>query len=424
MDSSPSNSLTTPRPTPYEKSAEFARLYYFFEKLTQPRSRGTSRNNKHHHHRSMSHEESETTTTSVADAPIPEDIAPLLKNLSAILTKDEPFDHGDGDEDGDMVDAELLGAGEAQVCIPETPTTAMASIFATTTNTTATHSAQARPISPSDHASMRPRRYTVAVSKLASDHARPSDVASRHVRTQTQTRFPLREKRYPFTFKLLLHKLYDLEDWAAKIQEVLVASQEQFRSLNAATSPTGNNSNSNTTTTTSSSTVTGGGCSASGGGVPCSPVSPGTAFSGSVFGPVASPPSLESPSTRRRRAQSTSKTGTSNDAASNAGSVLTRCSGGGGGGPATSSRPPPQPSRAVKKRIVNRRRSTNGLGGEDVVGKMGEWMYDAAVSSVDAEQVDDRGKDGSLRRKRVLSSIGFAEEERRFGGRDVTNVSL
>jgi len=79
----------------------------------------------------------------------------------------------------------------------------------------------------------------------------------------------------------------------------------------------------------------------------------------------------------------------------------------------------------VKKRIVNRRRSTNGLGGEDVVGKMGEWMYDAAVSSVDAEQVDARGKDDSLRRrKRVLSSVGFAEEERIFVGRNVTNVSF
>jgi len=413
MDPSPSSSttITTPRPTPYEKSAEFARLYYFFEKLTQPRSRVTSRN--HHHHRSMSHEE-EAEETAAADAPIPEDIAPLLKNLSAILTKDEPFDHHG---DGDTTDTEPLEASEAtQACIPATPSTATASTFATTINTTTT----ARPVSPSDHASVRPRRNTVASSVLASGSgARNSDVGSRHVRTQTQTRFPLREKRYPFTFKLLLHKLYDLEDWAAKVQEVLAASQEQFRSLNAITSPgspTSNNDNNNT----SSNSSTGGG----GGSVPCSPVSPGTTFSGSLFGPASSPPkSLESPSARRRRAQSTSKTKASNDAG--AGSVSTRCGGGGGGGsPATPSRPS-RSSRAVKKRIVNRRRSTNGLGGEDVVGKMGEWMYDAAVSSVDAEQVDARGKGDSLRRrKRVLSSVSFVEEERRFVGRDVTNVSF
>jgi hypothetical protein len=77
----------------------------------------------------------------------------------------------------------------------------------------------------------------------------------------------------------------------------------------------------------------------------------------------------------------------------------------------------------VKKRIVNRRRSTNRLGGEGVVGKMGEWRYDAAVSSVDAEHVDAREQESLRRRKRVLSSVGFIEE-RRFTGRNVTNVSF
>ena len=416
MDSLPSKSnttTTTPRPTPYEKSAEFARLYYFFEKLTQPRSRATSRS---HHHRSLSHWHEEPETTA-ADAPIPEDIAPLLKNLSAILTKDEPLDHGDGgDGDGDG-GAELLEAtSETQVCIPETPTTAMASTFAITitdTSTSTTHFPHTRPVSPPDRAAVRPRRNTVAASALASGSARTPDVQSRHVRMQTQTRFPLREKRYPFTFKLLLHKLYDLEDWAAKVQEVLAASQEQFRSLNATASSTNDNDNNNSTN--DDNTGSGGTSGGGGGSVPCSPASPGTTtFSGSLFGPASPPTSLESPlARRRRRAQSTSKTKASNDAS---------------GGPSTSSSSsttPPRPSRAVKKRIVNRRRSANRLDGEDVVGKMGEWMYDAAVSSVDAEQVDATGKDDSLRRrKRVLSSVGFAEEERRFAGRDVTNVSF
>ena len=40
-------------------------------------------------------------------------------------------------------------------------------------------------------------------------------------------------------------------------------------------------------------------------------------------------------------------------------------------------------------------------------------MYDAAVSSIDAENVDAGGYDLLRRRKRVLSSVGFAEEERR-----------
>jgi hypothetical protein len=80
----------------------------------------------------------------------------------------------------------------------------------------------------------------------------------------------------------------------------------------------------------------------------------------------------------------------------------------------------PQSSRAVKKRIVNRRRSTNGLGVE----KKGEWMYDAAVSSVDTENADARGHESLRRRKRVFSSVNFADEERRPVGRDLTNVGF
>jgi hypothetical protein len=84
-------------------------------------------------------------------------------------------------------------------------------------------------------------------------------------------------------------------------------------------------------------------------------------------------------------------------------------------------RPPPQPSspRAVKRRIVNRRRSTNGLG----IGKLGEWTYDAAVSSIDADNVDARGHGSLRRRKRVLSTVGFVDE-RRCIIRDVTNASF
>jgi hypothetical protein len=373
-------------------SAEFARLYYFFEKLTQPR------NHDHHHHRSTSRKDSESATaaSAAADGSVPEDIAPLLKNLSVILTKDEPL-YGDGgdDEDGN---APLLGASHEaeQVSIPDMPTTASASTFATHSLPPSFHPRPASASITPDHASTRPRRNTVAAPAPAS--------ASGGTGTQTRpggTRFPLREKRYPFTFKLMLHKLYDLEDWAAKVQEVLAASQEQFRPLNSASRPH------------QPPPATGdiGGADGSNCGSPCSPRSPGTTFSGSLFG-SASPSTLDSPTTtatRRRLSQSTSKVKASNAAA---------------GGAATPSRPAPpsRQSRAVKKRIVNRRRSTNGLG-EGMVGKMGEWTYDAAVSSVDAEQADARGQESLRRRKRVFSSVGFAEE-RRFTGRDVTNLNV
>ena len=187
-----------------------------------------------------------------------------------------------------------------------------------------------------DHASTRPRRYTVAGSS-----PQPQPQTGPSVRTPggqsttvvDQTRFPLGVKRYPFTFKLLLHKLYDLEDWAAKVHEVLATSQEQFRSLNS--TPSGRSG--------SDSGSSGGIISD---GVQRSPSSPGVTFTSPLFGTPSSP--LESPSARRRRAQSILSKTKTNDNVSRSGP-----------GPAgMTARPPPQPSRAVKRRIVNRRRST------------------------------------------------------------------
>lgn len=386
MDSSSSSTAsvaTTPICTtaPYEKSAEFARLYYFFEKLTQPRSRER-----------IQDQESMLSREMTVDGPVPEDIAPLLKNLSAILTKDEP-------EDGDA-----LGTGEAQVSIPETPTTALASTFATTS---------LPPVLPNsaDHSSTRPRRYTVAGSSSSvqmptqtqtQTQARPSVLTTP---VGHQTRFPLGVKRYPFTFKLLLHKLYDLEDWAVKVQEVLATSQEQFRSLNSTPSSSGSGSS-------GSGIISDG----DGDGVrsPSSPSRGGVTFTSPLFDTPPSPP-LESPPARsRRRAQSTVSKTKANDNASRFGPAMMM---------ATRPLPPAPvlaPSRAVKRRIVNRRRSTNGLG----IGKLGEWTYDAAVSSVEGESVDARGHGSLRRRKRVLSSVAFVEEERRCIIRDVTNASF
>jgi hypothetical protein len=354
MDSSSRHTIcTTTQITPHEKSAEFARLYYFFEKLTQPRSYGRNPNPN----------QEWTSHEATADGSVPEDIAPLLKNLSAILTRDEPM-YGDA-----------LEASEAQVSIPETPTTASAPTFAASLSPppSSTHA------TPDNHASMmRPRRNTVAGSRTPQSTQPSFRAVTVGQLPGVQARFPLREKRYPFTFKLLLHKLYDLDDWAAKVQQVLAASQEQFRSLNSE----------------APATPGGSGCRAIS---PSSPAGRAT-FSDELFGTA---PVLESP-TRRLRAQSVLRTKANEGARS--GFAMAR---------------PPQPSRAVKKRIVNRRRSTSGLGVE----KKAEWMYDAAVSSVDTENADARGHDSLRRRKRVLSSVDFAEE-RRPVGRDLTNVGF
>ena len=342
MDASLSTAASTAQGTHNNKSAEFARLYYFFERLTKPRSHGRCPNNK-----SDSHE------------AVPEDIAPLLKKLSAILTKDVSID-GDASE-----------LGEAEVTVPEAPATASAPTFAASASLSP-------PTTPDNVSTARPRRNTVAAS-----HA---DATATPICQRTRARFPLREQRYPFTFKLLLHKLYDLEDWAAKVQEVLAASQERFRSLDS--SPTATCESSSDGDNSSS---------------PNSPGSP-TTFDASIFGAPPTLPWMPPSPTRRQRMQSVSKSKPVDD--------VTRS------GPGTPIRP--QPSRAVKKRIVNRRRSTTGLGVET----KGEWMYDAAVSSVDVEVVDARGHDSLRRRKRVLSSVNFGGEGEIFNGHSVTNVGI
>lgn len=56
----------------------------------------------------------------------------------------------------------------------------------------------------------RPRRNTLPVAEVAT--------------------FPLAQ-RFPFTFKLMIHKLYEAEEWAEKVRQVLATSQMQFKPL-------------------------------------------------------------------------------------------------------------------------------------------------------------------------------------------------
>ncbi|KAG5219681.1 hypothetical protein IMY05_C4799000300 [Salix suchowensis] len=58
-----------------------------------------------------------------------------------------------------------------------------------------------------------------------------ADDASEAASITSTGKFPSEGKRYPFTFKLMIHKLYALEEWAKKIKDVLDISQKQFRPL-------------------------------------------------------------------------------------------------------------------------------------------------------------------------------------------------
>ncbi|KII87290.1 hypothetical protein PLICRDRAFT_250992 [Plicaturopsis crispa FD-325 SS-3] len=135
------------------RTAEFARLFDLFEHLA---SRGAP-----------------STPASSEDAPaVPKDIAPVIRNLAALLGTRNPA------ESAPASSSLVLG---------------------------------------------RPRRNTVA--------APPSTAP-----LNTTATFPL-GAQFPFTFKLMIHKLYDLEEWADKIRAVVQASQDRFKPLaEAATS--------------------------------------------------------------------------------------------------------------------------------------------------------------------------------------------
>ncbi|KAF8074675.1 hypothetical protein FPV67DRAFT_592430 [Lyophyllum atratum] len=73
----------------------------------------------------------------------------------------------------------------------------------------------------------RARRNTVtALSRNTNDMDSSNDDDD----DESLASFPL-GKKYPFTFKLMLHKLYQLDDWAQKVKEVLARSQIEYKPL-------------------------------------------------------------------------------------------------------------------------------------------------------------------------------------------------
>lgn len=75
-------------------------------------------------------------------------------------------------------------------------------------------------------AANKSRRNTVS----GAVNAGISEAAAQVTEEVESPSFPLAE-RYPFTFKLMLHKLYDLEEWADKVKNALEASKSQFKPL-------------------------------------------------------------------------------------------------------------------------------------------------------------------------------------------------
>ncbi|KAF9266792.1 hypothetical protein L218DRAFT_985377 [Marasmius fiardii PR-910] len=75
------------------------------------------------------------------------------------------------------------------------------------------------------------RRKTVSASVapvLDSDSTESDEGAGG---STSNSQFPPGGKAYPFTFKMMLHKLYKLEEWGKKVRDVLEKSQNDYKSL-------------------------------------------------------------------------------------------------------------------------------------------------------------------------------------------------
>lgn len=185
----------------------------------------------------------------------------------------------------------------------------------------------------------RARRNTVAALGVVSREPAAIDEDE-----ESLEKFPL-GKKYPFTFKMMLYKLYQLDDWAQKVKEVLEKSQIEYKPL--AEKDEGEQIEG----PTSGDLVQEG----------------RVHFKAGVAGPRRP---------IRPRSHSVSVFGLGRDA-----------------GPIMTSPKSPnfrtaieEDKRAVKKRCVGRRKSIGGPLSSDVgrVGGVGGWIYDAAISSAES----------------------------------------
>ncbi|KAJ7606142.1 hypothetical protein DFH06DRAFT_1019470 [Mycena polygramma] len=199
-------------------------------------------------------------------------------------------------------------------------------------------------VPPRQPLSGRARRNTVAAlgrTTFPDDDDSDSDVES-------VAKFPL-GKTYTFTFKMMIHKLYQADEWAQKVRDVLKKSQieykplaekEQVKKVEAAASPPVADGR---VRFKAEVTV---------GGKKTMPLAPSRTRSHSVAGPSRMVANTRAPS-------------------------------------ATSATPPPitlhDDARAVKKRCIGRRKSVSGpLSPASPVGE--GWIYDAAVSSAEIRE--------------------------------------
>ncbi|KAG6861260.1 hypothetical protein C0995_002068 [Termitomyces sp. Mi166 len=143
------------------KTAEFTRLFNFFERLASHKSR------------SRTDDEDEANIDDIDSIPLPADLASVVNSLSK------------------LVNNRIHNANEHQ----QKKTTG------------------------------RKRSHTIATTSRS-----PREIDLDNSDEESVAKFPL-GKKYTFTFRLMLHKLYQMDDWRQKVKEVLERSQNEYKPL-------------------------------------------------------------------------------------------------------------------------------------------------------------------------------------------------
>lgn len=196
-------------------------------------------------------------------------------------------------------------------------------------------------------------------------------------------KFPLGQ-RYPFTFKMMLHKLYELEEWGQKVKDVLEKSQRRYKSLHGP-EDTGTLAKEPVIGNLDGQVHFGAGVDhskRSRGAMPTVQHSRGRSVGGVLSGPKA----REEPAKDQQK--------------------KVKALGG-----------DKDNLRAVKKRCIGRRKSTSSFREEGQV-SLGRWVYNAAISLVDGNgQASTRRRRLSLAAEGQMdASIGVARPIRKRRG--------
>ena len=155
------------------KTAEFARLFDLFDRIATRRARALT---------------GDTSEVISADdiANVPTEFAPVLKNLSTVLSL-----RARREEERARCAQAVAVTTQPQNTTADAPSTTLAA---------------------------------------GNPMPRVEPTNSNQVEDTEAPTFPLGE-RYPFTFKLMLHKLYDLDEWAEKVKDAVETSKSRFKPL-------------------------------------------------------------------------------------------------------------------------------------------------------------------------------------------------